>query len=1121
MSADGAETTRFASPAPPVAERRLTSVLFADLVSYTTLSESRDTEDVRSLLTEYFDVCTTVVRRYGGTVEKFIGDAVMAVWGVPTAHEDDAERAVRAGLELVTSVAALGEKLAVPELTLRLGIVTGEVAANLAATDQGMVAGDPVNTAARVQAAAGQGEVWVDETTRALTAAAVSYVDVGEHTLKGKTEPVRLFRAGAVVAAVGGVQRIDGLEAPLVGRDRELRLLKELFHATEESGRSQLVVLDGEAGVGKSRLGWEFEKYVDGLRGTVRWHRGRCLSYGEGVAFWALIEAVRGRLGLVENDSGPVALAALEQILDEHVEDESERSWLKPRMASLLGEESREFTREDLFAAWTRFFDRLGGGDPVVLLVEDAQYVDDGLADYLEHVVANATTGCFVLLLARPELLASRPQLGGRRATPIRVEPLARTSMVELVDGLVHGLPDEVRSGLADRAEGIPLYAVETVRALIDRDLVVPVEGRYVVADDAVVDLATIGAPASLHALVAARLDALDPTERRVLTDASVLGESFTREGIGILAAHATALDEVLSRLQRRELIATDVDQFSAERGQYHFVQTVVRQVAYSTLSRQDRKARHLQVAEHLAVDTDRADELAQVIARHLLDAADAAGADDPDVPELRARAGGLMVRAGERAGSLGAYADAVRCYDVALSCFDDPGMRARALVLQAAALHLLNRYDAAAGVAADAAALFDAIGDKVGGGEAGYRHSRALMQLGRWDDALAVATARRSSLDGVEGVPGVGRARGRLASQIATVLVFNGRYHEAVEPLMEGLRVADLTDDPETFRRACNSLAVYQQRVGSVRIAGMLLDGMAALAREQEDWISLALALGNHAVQYSVTDLPRAIRLTEEAVAAHHDHGLAVDESAHFNLMAYCWLAGEWDRVVDVVAASEELRSDGRLLGAVADATASLCTLAGRSVEAVPVDLDPEGGDRQVQLFAIGVCALLEGDSQRALSALRACVAHEMTVSLLSDDMHFFWPVAMRAALAAGDDEAVDDLWRIGAQVEQTVAGTNSLVGHARVFRALRALRRPDPDPASVEADLLEGIAILDRTGNVVWRAHAEEDLGRLLLTHGRAEEAAPYLKAASDVYEQLGATTWLARLGQPVGTP
>jgi class 3 adenylate cyclase len=238
------------------AERRVTSVLFADLVAFTTLAELRDSEDVRSMLTEYFEVCATIVRRYGGTVEKFIGDAVMAVWGVPTSHEDDAERAVRAGLELVNGVATLGERLDLPHLSLRVGIVTGEVAANLVATDQGMVAGDPVNTAARVQSAAGPSQVWVDATTRTLTAAAVTYFDAGEHVLKGKSDPVHLFRAGAVVAARGGSQRVDGLEAALVGRERQLRLLKELFHGTEETGRPAVVVLDGQAGVGKSRLGW-------------------------------------------------------------------------------------------------------------------------------------------------------------------------------------------------------------------------------------------------------------------------------------------------------------------------------------------------------------------------------------------------------------------------------------------------------------------------------------------------------------------------------------------------------------------------------------------------------------------------------------------------------------------------------------------------------------------------------------------------------------------------------------------------------------------------------------------------------------------------------------------------
>ena len=319
-----------------VAERRITSVLFGDLAGFTPLSESRDPEEVRELLSRYFSECRTVIGRYGGTVEKFIGDAVMAVWGVPVSHEDDAERAVRAGMELVQTIAAMGEDVGAPGLAMRVGVVTGEVAVTLGATAEGMVAGDAVNTASRVQSVADPGSVWVDEATRALTAAAISYSDAGMHALKGKAEPARLWQARAVVAEVGGGQRVDGLEAPLVGRDREVRLVKELFHSTQESLRPRLVVLDGEPGVGKSRLAWEFEKYVDGLAATVRWHRGRCLSYGEGVAFWALAEALRPRLGLTEADSGETVAAALDAGLLTYVPLEDERDWLRPRLAAFV-----------------------------------------------------------------------------------------------------------------------------------------------------------------------------------------------------------------------------------------------------------------------------------------------------------------------------------------------------------------------------------------------------------------------------------------------------------------------------------------------------------------------------------------------------------------------------------------------------------------------------------------------------------------------------------------------------------------------------------------------------------------------------------------------------------------
>src|SRR3954451_2252703 len=407
------------SQAAPVSERRLTSILFGDLVGFTALAEGRDLEEVRDLLSRYFVASRTVIQRYGGTVEKFIGDAVMAVWGVPTTHEDDAERAVRAGLDLVDRVNGLADELGIQGLTMRVGVVTGEVAVTLGADGEGMVAGDAVNTARGVQTAAAPGSVWVDDATYSLPSAAVAYSDAGEHLLKGKTLPVRLHEARAVVAAVGGAQRVDGLEASFTGRDRELRLVKELFEATVEDRRSRFVLVAGVAGMGKSRLGWEFEKYIDGLRGVVRWHRGRCLSYGDGVAFWALAEMFRSRLDQSETDSEAELRAKLDGGLSQWVGDEQERAWLRPRIAVLLGMETHTFPRDDTFAAWTIFLERVASGaEVVVLLVEDLQYADDGLLDFLDHAVETARCPLFVLGLARPELLERRPDAGtGRRKT--------------------------------------------------------------------------------------------------------------------------------------------------------------------------------------------------------------------------------------------------------------------------------------------------------------------------------------------------------------------------------------------------------------------------------------------------------------------------------------------------------------------------------------------------------------------------------------------------------------------------------------------------------------------------------------------------------------------------------
>ena len=469
------------------AERRVCSVLFCDLVGFTPLSESRDPEAVRELLSRYFEVARTVIGRYGGVVEKFIGDAVMAVWGTPVTAEGDAERAVRAALDMVSAIAELGEQAGLPGLAARAGVVTGEVAVTLGATGEGMVAGDAVNTAARVQAAAEPGQVLVDGSTRRLADSVIGFADAGEHALKGKTEPEPLWRATWVLSGgAGGMQRVDGLEAPLTGRDVELRTVRDLFHAAADRRVPRMVLVSGPAGVGKSRLGWEFRKYIDGLVEVAWWHRGRCLSYGDGVAYWALAEMVRQRLGIAEEDPAETAAAKLAAGLDRYVPDPGERAYAGARLGRLIGvpvpgDAAGAVGREELFAGWRLFFERLATVHPVVLVVEDAQYADAGLLDFLDYLIDWVRDlPVYVLVFARPELGHARPGFGtGRNRTALTLDPLDAASMDQLVDALVPGMPRAARAKITAQAQGIPLFAVETIRSLVDRDIVQPIEGSY------------------------------------------------------------------------------------------------------------------------------------------------------------------------------------------------------------------------------------------------------------------------------------------------------------------------------------------------------------------------------------------------------------------------------------------------------------------------------------------------------------------------------------------------------------------------------------------------------------------------------------------------------------------
>jgi AAA ATPase domain/Adenylate and Guanylate cyclase catalytic domain len=502
---------------------------------------------VRALLSRYFDTCRRLIELYGGTVEKFIGDAVMAAWGTPTATEDDAERAVRAALDLVAAVSALGQEVGAEELRARAGVLTGEAAVNLAAVGEGMVAGDVVNTASRVQSVAEPGSVLVGETTRRASERAIVYEDAGSFELKGKEGEARLWKALRVVSGVGGQLKSQGLEAPFVGRDRELRQIKDLFHVSADERKAQLVSVTGIAGIGKSRLAWEFYKYFDGITQIIYWHRGGCLAYGEGVTYWALADMVRMRCLIAEDDDPQTALAKLRSGLEEHILEPEERRFVEPRLAQLLGlGEQEQRDQQDLFAAWRLFFERLADAYPTVLAFEDMQWADASLLDFVEYLLEwSRNHPIYVITLARPELLERRPTWGAghRNFTSLYLEPLSEQAMQELLAGLVPGLPEGLREQILARAEGVPLYAVETVRMLLDRGLLVEEGSSYRVTGE----VESLEVPETLHALVAARLDGLAPEERRLIGDAAVLGKTFTKSALGaVIDVDAALLDLLL-----------------------------------------------------------------------------------------------------------------------------------------------------------------------------------------------------------------------------------------------------------------------------------------------------------------------------------------------------------------------------------------------------------------------------------------------------------------------------------------------------------------------------------------------------------------------------------------------
>jgi class 3 adenylate cyclase/predicted ATPase len=1074
------------------------SVLFCDVVGFTPLSESRDPEAVRELLTKYFTAARTVIGRYGGVVEKFIGDAVMAVWGTPTATEEDAERAVRAALDLVATVGALGADAKLPGLAARAGVVTGEVAVTLGATHEGMVAGDAVNTAARVQATAEPGQVLTDEATYRLAASAIGFAAAGTHRLKGKADPQQLWRATRVLSAVGGVQRVDGLEAPLTGRDAELRTLKELFHATAERRVPRMVLVSGPAGVGKSRLGWEFEKYIDGLAETVWWHRGRCLSYGEGVAFWALAEIVRQRLAIAEEDPAEVAAAKLAAGLDRFVTDPDERGYVGARLGRLLGvaaagDNNATLSREELFAGWRLFFERLAATGPVVLLVEEAQYADVGLLDFLDHLIDwTRDLPVFVLVFARPELGQLRPRFGtGRNRSTLTLDPLDPASMDQLVDALVPRMPPAARQKITSQAQGVPLFAVETVRSLIDRDIVQPVEGVYRLVGD----IGELVVPDSLHALLAARLDALDPAVRLLVADAAVLGATFPADAlIAVSGKDEPAVRAALADLVRREVLSVSADPLSPERGSYRFAQQMLRQVAYDTLSRRDRKTRHLKVAAHLrAVFAGDGEEVAEVIARHYLDALHAIP-DDPDAAQIRQDAITALVRAAERGERTGAPALAAASY--------------------AAAAELTPPETAAAQDAA--AALWE-------------RCARADTTNASWVAAVEHAgRARDLYLD-----RGQNRAAARSQAIAGRAMNIWGRHAEARDQLTAAVEVLRADPDPDTVR-ALAELAALEAIDGSpdadrltaealilgqdldvgpgqlgelLLIRGLYLTSVerrpqavayfresTRLAARADDNFTLGRALLNLSDVLAATDLAAAKDAARTATGhlrrVGNRRALSV---AIMNLFETLLQLGDWDAAEaeliqaldsDALADAEHLTLARAWLAALRGDTGSAEAMAAE-LQDLHASEDPQD---QAMISVVEACAAAARSlSADALRRARETLAHADALGISSGTMRWAWPLAARSAHELRDTAAIADLL---ALLDAYKPG--HLAPMLRAERNLARARQADGDgdqPAVAAFDA--AVAGLRENSTPYHLAHGLLDHAEYLTRHGQPDAA------------------------------
>ncbi len=1062
---------------PAREERKVVTVLFADLVGFTQRAETMDPEDVRALLQPYWQRLRSELERFGGTVEKFIGDAVMALFGAPVSHEDDPERAVRAALAIRDWVREE------EDLQVRIAVNTGEALVILGARPdegEGMATGDVVNTAARLQSAAPTNGILVGETTWRATRDRIDYEAREAVQAKGKSEVIRVWEPANARARVGMDLEQQAI-TPLIGRERELSVLVDALDRVRRDREPQLVTLVGVPGIGKSRLAAELFQRLENDPELIWWRQGRALPYGAGVSFWALGEMVKAQAGIHENDAEGEATAKLHASVAEAV-DEHERAWVVRHLEPLvgLGEEAAA-DRSEAFAAWRRYLEGLAERRPLVLVFEDLHWADDGLLDFVDHL-AEWATGVPLLVLgsARPELLDRRPGWGGGKlnSATIALSPLGDADSARVIAGVLEQalLPAEMQEALLERAGGNPLYAEQFARLFLERR--------------SVEDLPL---PENVQGIIAARLDGLPPEEKRLLQDSAVLGKVFWSGGVSSLSGlDGAAIAEVLHGLERKGFVRRERRSAVAGETEYAFRHVLVREVAYGQVPRPARADKHV-AAAHWVETLGRAEDHAELLAHHYMTALELTRASGSDTPELVEQARLTVRDAGDRAAALNSFAVAGGFYQAALELWpeDDPD--------RAALLFALARMEFFGGEIGRER-LDEAIVELLKNDQPELAaEAEALAAEAAWHrgigDEVHMRVAR--ALELVDPLP-PSRSKAWILSQASRYAMLAGRHAEAIAQAESAIEMATALDLPEVQTHALNNRGSARLRDGDQ--GGFDdLNASAALGEEINS-PEVTRAYNNlGSVLYMTGDIRSCLEMELRAIASAERFGLTtLHRFARANVLGSKYRLGEWD---EALAGAEIMIMDAP--GGVPEATA-------REVRAwIRVARGDLVGAKEDAGRALEIGRAL-GDPQALYPAINT-VAY---VHAAAGELEVARPFALE----------IVERWRSSDENIPMAAAAEMIAMHISLFGREEVVAMLAADKflptcwvkgarAFAKSDFQTAIEVYEKMEDAPDEAVVRLQAAESLVESGQRAEADGHLQSALAFYRSVGATWYIGR--------